>query len=527
MKKHLLFAFFIVASSASFAQATYSDVAGIFYARCTSCHHENQHAPSLMNYTEVFNLSTAISDNLTSGYMPPWSPDTTYTRFAHERLISPAEKSAILNWISNGALAGDTTLAPTPPTYPQYQLFGTPDLELQIPTFTSNATTDDSYVCFSIPMGLSQDRIVRAYEIVAGNPSIVHHVIANIDTLGTTVSDLTGTCYTASGDFGLGGFAPGAPPTVFPSTGPLKMGITIKAGSKMVLQLHYPMGTSGIQDSTKIRLYFYPVGTVGVRPVYVTTPLQNWLLNIPANTVKTYTAAYPGGTATLTWPMSVLATFPHSHKLATHIENYAYAGTDTIPLIKINNWDFNWQGYYTFRHMVKVPAGYKLKAKHIYDNTTANPNNPSIPPVNVGAGTSTNDEMLFDSFQSLYYLPGDELVDIDSLLSYDPLISGIADPLTPAQTTLRTYAYPNPFDKNVNIAYTLEEPSKVTIDVYSIYGECVRSLQSTNETAGFHEIIWDGKSNSGSTVASGAYIYVVRAGGKQCFGKLSMMSSGK
>ena len=163
----------------------------------------------------------------------------------------------------------------------------------------------------------------------------MHHVIVNVDTLGTSTSDLSGGCYTAGGDFGLGGFAPGAPPTVFPSSGPLKCGITIKAGSKLVLQLHYPMGSAGQLDSTKIRIYFYPIGTTGVRPVYVTTPLQNWLLNIPANQVKTYTAIYPSGTSTLPYPLSVLAAFPHSHKIATYIENYAYLGTDTIPLIKI------------------------------------------------------------------------------------------------------------------------------------------------------------------------------------------------
>lgn len=524
MKTFLLSLFIVFITGVATAQAVYSDVAGIFYSRCTGCHHENQHPPSLMTYSKVNALSATIDAYLTSGYMPPWSPDTTYSRFAHERLISTSEKNAILNWIASGSLAGDTTLAPAQPTYPQYQLYGTPDLEIQIPTFTSNATLDDSYVCFSIPIGLTQNRIVRAYEIVAGNPSIVHHVIVNIDTLATTSSDLSGSCYTPAGDFGLGGFAPGAPPTVFPSSGPLKMGITIKAGSKIVLQLHYPLGTAGQQDSTKIRLYFYPIGTTGVRPVYVTTQLQNWAFVIPANTVKTYTAKYPSGAATLTYSMSVLATFPHSHKIATFIENYAYAGVDTIPLIRINNWNFNWQGYYTFRNLVKVPNGYKLFSRHIYDNTSANPNNPSSPPINVVVGTSTNDEMLFDSFQWLLYQPGDELINIDSLLASDPLINGINESDAVISNNLRTYAYPNPFENTVRIVYTLEQPVKASIDVYSIYGNHVHTLQNMDETSGLHEIIWDGKNNSGVKLASGSYVYVIHAGNKQCYGKLTLIS---
>lgn len=524
MKKLLLILLIVFIADLAKAQLIYRDVAGIFYNNCTHCHHENQHAPSLMTYSSVSALSGSIDAYLTSGYMPPWSPDTTYSRFAHERVISTTEKNAILSWIASGSLAGDTTLAPPQPTYPQYQLYGTPDLEIQMPTFASNAVTDDSYVCFSIPMGLTQNRIVRAYEIVAGNPSIVHHVIANIDTFGITTNDLSGACYSAAGDFGLGGFAPGAPPTVFPSSGPLKMGITIKAGSKLVLQLHYPVGTAGQLDSTKIRIYFYPIGATGVRPVYVSSPLQNWSLNIPANTVRTFTAQYPSGTTTLAYPMSIFAAFPHSHRIATLIENYAFAGADTIPLIRIKNWDFNWQGYYTFRNLVKVPNGYQLFSKHIFDNTTANPNNPSSPPINVYAGTSTNDEMLFDSFQWLVYQPGDELVNIDSILAFDPVL-GINEPHLAASGTMTSYAYPNPFENNVSISYTLDKPGKVNIELYSIYGERVRTLQSNEEPSGLHEIIWDGKNNSGTKLAGGSYIYIIRSGDKQCNGKLTLISS--
>ena len=525
MKKLLLSSIVFFITSISIAQTTYSDVAPIFMSRCISCHHENQHPNSFVHYNEVIMHAPTIASYLTSGYMPPWSPDTTYSRFSHEHLISTPEKNAILNWISGGMPVGDTITNPLPvaPVYPKYQLYGTPDLELQIPTFTSNASSTDSYVCFSIPSGLTQNRIVRAYEIIVGNVAIVHHVIANVDTTATTTSDLSGTCYTASGDYSLGGYAPGASPTVFPSSGPLKMGISIKAGSKIVLQIHYPAGTVGQVDSTKIRMYFYPIGETGVRPVIVTTPLQNWTLNIPANTVKTYTAVYPAS-GSLTYNMSMFAAFPHAHKLATLMENYAYAATDTIPLIRINSWDFNWQGYYTFRHLTKVPSGYKLFGKHIYDNTSANPHNPSSPPVAVTAGVNTTDEMFFDSYQWLVYQPGDELYDIDSLLNQEYVVTGINNPAAPSSAALRTYAYPNPFESTVNIGYVMSDPSKVTIEIYSILGTKVRTILSNNETAGAHETQWDGRDDNGGKLASCSYMYIIKADNKQCYGKLSLMS---
>jgi hypothetical protein len=528
MKKILLPFVLIFTSLAPLAaQTTYPNVAPVFYSRCTSCHHENSHAPSFLTYSDILPHIATMDAYLTSGYMPPWSPDTTYSRFSHERTIAPAEKAMILNWIANGAPAGDTTLAPPAPTYAPYQLNGVADLELTIPTFTSNATSDDSYVCFSIPMGLSQNRVLQAYEIIAGNPDIVHHVVANIDTMGTTTSDLSGGCYSITGDFSIGGYAPGAPPTVFPSSGPLKMGITIKAGSKIVLQIHYPLGTAGLQDSTKIRFFFYPVGTTGVRPVYVTTPLQNWSLIIPANTVKTFSAIYPSSGG-MPFATSMFAAFPHSHKLATTMVNYAYLSTDTVPLIRINKWDFDWQGYYTFRNLAKVPFGYKLKSTHVFDNTTANPNNPTSPPANVYAGTSTTDEMLFDSFMWLVYQAGDETVNMDSILSLDPLLNttvGIAE--QPINNKTNTYAFPNPFNNKVTIGYTLDSPSKVSIDVYSIYGTCVRTLQSEMVDAGAHEIVWDGTNNTGSQLAAGSYVYIIRTAERQDYGKLTLLSADK
>lgn len=523
MKKRLLFLFIAGLSAKMSAQLTYKDVAPIFYKNCTSCHNGFGHGPSFLNYSQTSPWSTPIQDVLMDNEMPPWSPDSTYTHFVGERFISESDKNKILDWIITGSTKGDTTLAPKPPVYTKYQINATPDLELQIPTFTSNATTDDSYVCFSLPTGLTQDRILKAFEIVAGNPEIVHHVIANIDTVGTTTDDLSGKCYNITGDFSIGGVAPGAPPTVFPNTGSTKMGIRIKKGSKVVLQIHYPAGSAGMKDQTKIRFYFYPVGTTGVRPVYVATPLQNWTLNIPANTVQTFTAKYPTDLATpntLPFALSLFATFPHSHKLATTIVNYAYKAADTIPLIRIPVWDFNWQGYYTYKKLVKVPAGYRLFSSHVYDNTTNNPNNPN--PKDTKAGTGTADEMLFDSYMYLIYQAGDEHLNIDSIITHDPLVISIGEQINPP---FKTYAYPNPFQNKVKIGYQLAKSSRVTIEIYAISGGLMNRIERGVETEGLHEITWDAIGIDGARLAQGTYIYVIRTETQQSYGKLTLVGN--
>src|SRR5262249_23367277 len=136
MKKNYLALITIISFALNTSAQVYSDVAGIFYNRCAVCHHVGGGAHfALTSYSQTSPWCLTIQTDLNSNYMPPWPPDTMYTRFLYERIITPSEKGAILNWISSGCQQGDTTLAPTPPTFPQYQLYGTPSLPLPTPVF--------------------------------------------------------------------------------------------------------------------------------------------------------------------------------------------------------------------------------------------------------------------------------------------------------------------------------------------------------------------------------------------------------
>ncbi|MDF2453637.1 MAG: hypothetical protein K0S26_3141 [Bacteroidota bacterium] len=519
MKKYL---FFILFSSALInnliSQVDYKDVAGIFYARCTSCHHTGGSDYPFMNYTETAAMASSIDYALQNDIMPPWSADTSYTRFMHERIITSSEKQLILDWISGGTIKGDTTLAPPAPIIPHgYQLAGNADLTLSIGNFTSTSTSTDKYYCFSIPSGLTQDRILRAFEIVPGNPAIVHHAVVTADTTGAYTSDLSGSCYNIPGNLGIGTYAPGSKATIFPSQAPLKAGMYLKAGSKIIIQLHYPSGSAGEVDSTKIRLFFYPVNETGVRRIYSTTPLQNWSMSIPANTIKTFSAYYPSASISLPVSLSAFAVMPHSHLLCKSILYYAVnPGIDTIKLVRINDWDFEWQDYYTFKKLVKIPAGYKLYSKHVYDNTAANPNNPSSPPVNVYAGTGTMDEMLFDGMMYLIYQPGDELIDIETIINNDTLlnpnsVTAIRDKES-GTALINSVAYPNPFTNTIAIKYILKRATDISIEIRDIVGRKVYSGKSVNQSEGYHELNWDGRDLSGNKASAGIYFYTIKTG---------------
>jgi Secretion system C-terminal sorting domain/PKD-like domain len=426
MKKHYAVLFlitFVFASQVKAQVTTYNDVASIFYKRCSYCHHNGGIAPMpLMSFSDASAWSSSIDTYVRNNSMPPWSPDTSYTRFLHERVMTAPEKAAILKWVADNAVEGDPTLAPTPPVYAdyKYELCPEPTVTLRIPTFNSNsdANNTDPYDCFSVPTNLTKDRWLRAFEIIPGDKSIVHHVVITVDTAkNKAASNLSGNCTNQAGQFGIGGWSAGSAAVVFPGKAPMKAGIRIPKGSNLVLQIHYAPGSGGKVDSTGIRMYYYPEGETGIRPVYSDTWLYNWLMNIPANDSVTYTAS-----KSISSNISLFSTSPHSHNVCTRIINYAdKSGSPLIPIIKIKSWDYNWQGNYYYPKLLKIPSGYTIQSSHFYNNTTSNPHD-KTPNKAVTAGKQTSQEMLFDSFQWLDYQTGDENIDIAALLKCDTLL---------------------------------------------------------------------------------------------------------
>lgn len=512
----------VLSTSISLAQNEWKDVAQIFYNKCSSCHHAGGGAPfTIMSYNDASSWTPQIEYALSNNIMPPWSPDTTYTRFMHERAISQTDKNKILDWITNGGMPGDTTQAPAPPVYTSgsYKLHGTPDLVVKIPAYTSTATSSDIYVCISVPTGLTQDRIVKAYEIVPGDAGIVHHALIGVDSMGTSTNDLSGNCLIPPGDFRLGGYVPGGAPMIFPNQGAVKGGMKLNAGSKLSFQIHYPAGSVGKVDSMQVRLYFYPLGETGIRKMNNSAILQTWLLFLPPYLVTDFDADYD-----VDVPMSIFAASPHSHNVCRKIINYAYKGNDTIPLIRINEWDFHWQGAYFYKSPLKIESGYKLYSEHVFDNTSNNPKNPNNPPSLVIAGTSTGSEMLYDSYVWMDYVAGDENLDLVSLFANDPLITGVTG-LTESNNTgiNKTSVYPNPFNERVTIGYQLENNSTVSISVYDIHGALVKHIATKNEVSGSHFVEWDGKNNKGEKVSSGVYYYSVSVGENTESGKIVLL----
>lgn len=72
--------------------------------------------------------------------------------------------------------------------------------------------------------------------------------------------------------------------------------------------------------------------------------------------------------------------------------------------------------------------------------------------------------------------------------------------------------YPNPFNPETTISYNLREAGEVTLDIYNLKGQKVKTLVNERQNAGSYSIVWNGKDDGNRNVSSGVYFYRMRNG---------------
>ena len=73
--------------------------------------------------------------------------------------------------------------------------------------------------------------------------------------------------------------------------------------------------------------------------------------------------------------------------------------------------------------------------------------------------------------------------------------------------------YPNPFNPTTTIKYGLPVDSRVTVEIYNVLGQRVRTLINDDKPAGYHSAVWEGTGNGGQQMASGVYFLHLSAKG--------------
>ncbi|MGJ8660735.1 MAG: T9SS type A sorting domain-containing protein [Bacteroidota bacterium] len=494
---------FLLVTLSSISQTWSDEMATLFYDKCTKCHNSNGIAPfPLTTYAEVSPMAGAIYDAINLDRMPPWPPNNSYQQYVHDRALSATQKTSVLNWLTAGAPQGNPSATPPPPVYSSSSILGAGDLTLQIPNYMSKALNgNDDYVCFAIPSGLTSDRTIKSIEIIPGNRQIVHHALIYIDPNATSVSDTVGGDCAAPSSANatlVTGYTPGSTPMTLPTVSPMKLGIPFPMNSSVIFAMHYPDGSYGQWDSTKVIFHFYPPGETGIRQVFAAPMIQNWTFGLPANQFTNVSAQYPNGSAGISTDVSVLSAFPHMHLLGERIKSFGLTSTgDSIPLIDIPHWDFHWQDFYFFKNIQKLPAGTTIYGQGRYNNTTSNSHNPNNPPQYVGAGLNTSDEMFLVYYHFMAYQNGDENYDMEQLMT-----ASLDESMKVDNSLIKVY--PNPsFDEFYMRAPDHLANKASLIRVYDFQGKLIREWNNVPNT---NEWFWDGKDQNGNEVKKGIYM---------------------
>jgi hypothetical protein len=83
--------------------------------------------------------------------------------------------------------------------------------------------------------------------------------------------------------------------------------------------------------------------------------------------------------------------------------------------------------------------------------------------------------------------------------------------------------YPNPFNPETEMRFQLPEAGYVVVKIFNINGEEIRTLVEAEHEAGYHRVRWNGKDKNGDPVASGIYLYQLRAGNFSQVRKMSLL----
>ena len=358
-------------------------VAPSLYSRCVDCHRQGEAAPmSFTSYQEARPWAKAIKAAVLQHQMPPWLADPHFGTFKNARGLTQAEVQAITTWADNGAPEGNPKETLALPHYETGWSIGKPDLIIDMgKDYEVPASGVVAYQYFTVPTNFTEDKWIEAAEIRPDHRAQIHHVIVFVQGPNTEAGqkrEIGGL---------LVGFAPGEPATVFePGTAKL-----IKAGSKLLFQMHYTPNGTPVRDRSYVGLRF-----AKEPPKYKA---------ITANAMQHNFAIPPGdpnykveSTWTAREDIELLGLMPHMHVRG---KDFKYTvvypdGRDEV-ILNVPRYDFNWQLNYDFAKPLILPKGTRIDCVAHFDNSANNKYNPD-PTKEVKWGDQTWEEMMIGWF---------------------------------------------------------------------------------------------------------------------------------
>jgi len=387
------------------------DIAPILFDNCASCHRPVDGAAprpaaisgssedpicvagapfSVLDYDSVRRHARAIASAVQRRAMPPWLPERGHAVFAGERRLRDDQIALVAKWADSGAPEGNPADAPAPPVFSGGWQLGTPDLVLTLTEpYVLRPGARDVFRNFVLPVPITTTRYVRAVEFHADRPQVLHHADLALDV--TRVSRALDRADQGPGfatmDGGqvqnVYGWTPGKVPAMEPSD----TAWTLEPGADLVLLLHMIAGATSDTVQPAVGLFFSDTPPTRT-PISV--KLESQAIDIPAGDAN-YVVE---DSYVLPVDVEAVSVYPHAHYLGKEMR-----GTATFPdgsqkdLLWVRQWDIRWQDRYRYQSPWFLPRGTRLSMRFTYDNSAANPHNPTRPPRHVRAGPRSIDEM--------------------------------------------------------------------------------------------------------------------------------------
>jgi hypothetical protein len=400
------------------------DVLPFLHAQCQRCHSPNQAGPfNLLTYDDAVEWIELGLEEIDARRMPPAQIESDLDF----RVVKPptaAEVAMLRAWVASGKPEGDPADAPELAPLPDESAFqddlGPPDIVLEQTEPTQiGAHGNDVYRNIIFPLNRDVDLRLRAIQFLPGNRKIVHHALIGHlprETVEEAVRDHGGRGGFSHPDDKAGGFqdphgigfrvppirddgqprasfVSGFVPGVRATVAPDDAAVVIPAGCDISVQAHYARTGKLETDSSRVGIWLHrqPPRKV-MNMIYVS---GDFAVVPPGVTDFRVTGSY-----TLPQDADLVGVIPHTHRLARWVEIRAHLPGQERPLLllRVPQWDYNWQSPYDLSKPMRFPAGTRFEAECAYDNSTANPRNPFDPPQNVWHNETIDDEMLLPMF---------------------------------------------------------------------------------------------------------------------------------
>jgi len=393
-----------------------SDIAPIIYEKCSYCHQKNGAAPfALTNYAEIEQNIMTILYSVSHDLMPPWKANDGH-KYINYRGLSEEEVGKIKAWIKEGYKNDKSSLVYKSEKNKSFDESEKPDLVIKMnEAYTLKTDGTEEFISFIFHPKINSSKLIRKIMIKPGNKKAVHHARLELDEIGVfdKIANHKDFFYTNTildsmvlSTSKIAFYVPGLHYLKFPQN----TGIVLNPNATLALHLHYAPTYHEIKDQSEVWFYFEKQNDSTRKIVCDAKTMLDNKVKLPPNVITqlTYNCT-PFEDST-----TILAVEPHMHLIGKTFSAWLIHPNliDSIELITIPQWDFNWQEFYFFKKAIIAPQGSFIRLNAIYDNTTNNAKNPFYPPKEVDFGAmNTTNEMLGLLVQFLKYKKGDEKID--------------------------------------------------------------------------------------------------------------------